>query len=291
MNVHGRQNLIQSVKRWRVDRTAFARIWNQIQKDDCFDLAAQMSFYFALSLFPFFLVLSVVVGWLPSTTVWKSFATWIVDYLPSESRRFVFSTIMSLASGSKGILSFGLVAAVWSASSGFMSLMESLSVAYGCRDTRPYWRQRVIATCATFIAAIFAVACFGLAVLSHWGVGMMPLSLRTWTLPRDIWEVGRWIVTLALMYVGVELMNFLLPAGKRTWRWFSPGTAFVVLTLAASTLGLNIYVQHFSTYPRIYGTLGGVIVLMLWIYVASLILLVGAEADHEMDATGKQGGD
>jgi membrane protein len=259
--------------------------------DDCFDMAAQMSFYFALSLFPFFLVLSVVVGWLPSTTVWKSFATWIVDYLPTESRRFVFSTIMSLASGSKGILSFGLIAAVWSASSGFVSLMESLSVAHGCRDSRSYLRKRVIATGATFLAAIFAMACFGLVVLGRWGVGMMPLSVRSWYLPRDIWEVVRWIVMLALLYVGVELMNCLLPAGKRTWRWLSPGTAFVVLTLVASTMALNVYVQHFSSYPAIYGTLGGVIVLMLWIYFASIILLVGAEADHEIEANGKQGGD
>ena len=120
---------------------------------------------------------------------------------------------------------------------------------------------------------------------------MMPLSVRSWYLPRDIWEVVRWIVMLALLYVGVELMNCLLPAGKRTWRWLSPGTAFVVLTLVASTMALNVYVQHFSSYPAIYGTLGGVIVLMLWIYFASIILLVGAEADHEIEANGKQGGD
>jgi membrane protein len=294
MNAHGRQH----TKRWRVDSTALKRIWDHIQEDDCFDLAAQMSFYFALSLFPFFLVLSVVIGWLPATTAWKSFATWIVDYFPDESRRFIFSTIMSLASGSKSILSFGLVAAVWSASSGFLSLMESLSIAYRCRDTRPYWRQRVIATGATFLAAIFAVACFGIVLLGHWGVRMMPLSLREWNLSRAIWDLLRWIVMLALLYVGVELMNFLLPAGKRTWRWLSPGTAFVVLTLVASTMGLNVYVKHFSTYPAIYGTLGGVIVLMLWIYVASIILLVGAEADHEIaeadneiEAAGEQDGD
>ena len=119
----------------------------------------------------------------------------------------------------------------------------------------------------------------------------MPLSLREWNLSRAIWDLVRWIVMLALLYVGVELMNFLLPAGKRTWRWLSPGTVFVVLTLVAATMGLNVYVKHFSTYPAIYGTLGGVIVLMLWIYVASIILLVGAEADHEIEVAGEQDGD
>ena len=87
--------------------------------------------YFSLALFPFFLVLAVLVGWLPSTSIWKPFATWTVTYLPAESRSLVFSIIVSLSNGSTGILSFGLLSAVWSASLGFVSLMESLSVTYG----------------------------------------------------------------------------------------------------------------------------------------------------------------
>src|SRR5690242_19477793 len=70
----------------------FGCVWQRIQYDDCFDLAAQMSFYFVLSLFPLCLVLAVVVGWLPSSALWKSFATWIVTYLPTDSRQLIFST-------------------------------------------------------------------------------------------------------------------------------------------------------------------------------------------------------
>src|ERR1700722_17084079 len=104
----------------RIDPSILWRIWKQIQADDCIDMAAQMSFYFSLSLFPLFIVLAVVVGWLPSTTLWTSFVTWMVAYLPSDARRLVFSTIMALGNGSPGFLSFGLVATLWSASSGFV---------------------------------------------------------------------------------------------------------------------------------------------------------------------------
>src|SRR5579864_6156769 len=85
-------------------------VWQRIRIDDCFDLAAQMSFYFVLSLFPFCLVLAVIVGWLPSSALWKSFATWIVTYLPADSRQLVFSTILGLVRYPPGFLSFGLIA-------------------------------------------------------------------------------------------------------------------------------------------------------------------------------------
>jgi membrane protein len=86
-----------------------------------------------------------------------------------------------------------------------------------------------------------------------------------------------------VMCIAVDLANYFLPDGNRPWRWLTPGTAFVVLTLVGSSAGFNVYVQHFASYPRIYGALGGFIILMLWIYITFLILLVGAETDHEME--------
>src|SRR3984957_6306880 len=97
-------------------------IWDDFISDDCIDLAAQMSFYFTLSLFPFFIVIAAVVGWLPSTNVWHNLAQWVTDYFPRESRQLIFATIFDLTRGSNGVLSFGVVATIWTASSGFVSL-------------------------------------------------------------------------------------------------------------------------------------------------------------------------
>ena len=259
------------------------RIWQRIQSDHCIDLAAEISFYFSLSLLPFCLVLAMVVGWLPSTLLWKPFATWIVTYLPVESQHVIFSTILGLIDYSAGFLSFGLITALWSASSGFVSLMESLSVVYAGSDSRSYWRKHAIATCVTLLAMVFALACFGLTAFGHWGFEWFSLELRGWSLPRPLWELGRWIVTLIVMCLAVDLVNFVFPDVRRPWHWLTPGTAFVVLTLVASSAGFNLYFRHFNSYPRIYGALGGFIILMLWIYIASLILLIGAETDREVE--------
>src|ERR1700692_2931637 len=119
--------------------------FSRVMEDNILDLAAQVSFYFVLSLVPFLIVLAAIVGWLPSTTLWQSFAQWITDYFPNRSRQAVFATILDLTRGYTGYLSFGLLLAVWSASSGFMSLMEGLSIACCGGDTRRHWKTRAIA--------------------------------------------------------------------------------------------------------------------------------------------------
>src|SRR3984885_12335243 len=100
------------------------KIWDRLNSDDCIDLAAQVSFYFVLSLFPFFLVLASLLGWIPTTDRWDTFADWLTTYFPSQARRTVLTSMLELSHGYASFLSIGLLATIWSASSGFMSLME-----------------------------------------------------------------------------------------------------------------------------------------------------------------------
>lgn len=252
-------------------------------KDGCLDLAAQMAFYFSLSLFPFFIVIAAVVGWLPSTTLWHNLVQWLTAYLPRDARGMVFLTILNLTQKSAGFFSFGLLLTVWTASSGFVSLMESLTVAYGFRETRGFWRKRLIAILAALLAAVFFVGSFALLTFGHWMAGL--ISLRTDEIVRLQlpWEVGRWLASLLLMVLGLDLMNCLLPNHRRCWHWISPGTIFVVFTVTAGSAGFNFYLRHFSSYPKFYGTMAGFIILMSWIYLLSLILLIGAETDSLLE--------
>jgi len=267
--------------RWRMWRWSnFVKaLWGGIVADDCIDLAAQMAFYFSLSLFPLLIVIAALVGLMPSTNLWHNLAQWITDYLPRESRRVVFNTILELTRDSTGFLSFGLVTCLWTASSGFVSLMESLTVAYGVKETRGFWKKRVIAICATFVAAGFLAACFGILTFGRWAAILISFHLR-YVLPFSVpWEIVRWLATLLLMFVGLDLVHFFLPNVKSVWKWWTPGTVFVAFTFVTTSLGFNFYLAHFGNYPRFYGAMAGFIVLMTWAYFGSLILLIGAEAD------------
>lgn len=260
------------------------RVWVRVNDDHLTDMAAEVSFYFVLSLFPFFLVLAAIVGWLPSTDLWQSFAQWVIAYFPRLSRSLVFKTILDLAHGYKGFLSFGLATTLWTASSGFMSLMDALTLVYGGRrDPRSYWKKRLMAITSTLGANVFFILSFGLWTAGEWAITTASIRFQTVVAFEERWKVVWWLLTLVLLCIGLDLLNYFLPAVKRRWRWLTPGTVLVVLSFGLASLGLNLYVHYSPMLPRIYGTLAGFIVLMLWIYISILILLIGAETDRVVD--------
>lgn len=264
-------------------------VWNDVQKDDCLDLAAQMSFYFVLSLFPFLIVIGSIVGWLPSTDLWRGMVQWLTDYLPLRPRLMVFDAILDLTQHNTQFFSFGLVTTIWVASSGFVSLMESLSLAHGFPETRNFWKKRIIAIFATLIGAVFTIATFGLLTFGHFlEVAINPQWHRMLPFPFPS-QLARWLVTLLMMFLGLALINYFLPNANQPWRWLTPGIVFVALGLAMMSLGFNFYLQHFGSYPRFYGAMTTFVILATWIYMASLILLIGAEIDSAVERRSRQG--
>src|SRR6202051_2958936 len=254
--------------------------FSRVMEDDIVDLAAQVSFYFVLSLVPFLIVLAAIVGWLPSTTLWQSFAQWITDYFPNRSRQAVFATILDLTRGYTGFLSFGLLAAVWSASSGFMGLMEALSIACCGRDTRSYWKRRAIATVTTLVASLFCLMAFGLWTLGHWATREIFSDFIFVGTIHFRWSViAWWLGTLLLMFVALTLINHFLPDVKRPWRWFTIGNIFSVTGILIASVGFNLFLQYSPTVPQVYTVLAGFVILMTWIYVANVIILIGTELD------------
>lgn len=255
------------------------RIWRRCSCDSCPDLAAQVSFYFVLSAFPFLLVMSGLLGWISTTSKWAPFAVWLTSYMPMRTQHAVLITMLELGKGYGAFLSFGLVLTIWSASTGFLSLMDALSVAYGVSEHRGYLKRRLIAMCATVVAAVFVVACFAIWSAGHALASVISSDYSYVVLFPVQWKIGRWVATLAMICLGVDLINFFLPAVRPRWRWITAGTAFTVVMFILASILLNLYMAHNSAISRVYGTLASFIFLMFWIYAGSLSLIVGAETD------------
>jgi membrane protein len=253
--------------------------------DDCPDLAAQMSYYFVLAIFPFLIFLAAMVGFLPFTNLWASIVEWMMLYLPRELRQSMLRTVLDLTSGRTSYLSFGLLGTSWAASSGFVALMESLSVAYGVKETRGYWQKRLVALLTLFAASGFFLVCFALMSMGHWLGVLLANRLGTGRSFILFWDIGRWAATLLLLNLGIGLMDYALPNVRRPWRWITPGTAVAVLFSVLATLGFDAYALHFSIYAHAYSALLSFILLVLWIYVASFILLIGAEINSVWEGT------
>lgn len=252
------------------------RFWAGWQVQAATDMAAEVSFYFVLSCFPFLMVLTALLSWMHRTSGWYAFSFWLTDYMPTSARDTVLTTMEELSKDSGGFFSLGLVLTIWSASTGFLSLMDALSKIYGVKDERSYLKRRVIAVCATLVAALFLVICFGVWSAGH----MLAVLLFRDMLPLDThWRLVRWVVTLVMISLAVDLINYFLPRKRLPWRWVTPGTLLTALCFVVASALLSLYANHNPNISRIYGTLTGFIVMMLWIYLLNLSMLLGAQTD------------
>jgi uncharacterized BrkB/YihY/UPF0761 family membrane protein len=131
----------------------------------------------------------------------------------------------------------------------------------------------------------FFVSCFGLWTVGRWAHGTVISEFRSFDLFHTHWKIAWWLFTLFLLCLGIDFINYFLPDCAREWRWLCPGTIFVASAFSLTSLGLDFYLRHSVMFPRVYGTLAGFIILMMWIYISTLILLIGAETDTAVGGT------
>jgi membrane protein len=248
------------------------------------DKAAEVSFYFVLSYFPFLLVVTVLLTWLHKTSGLITFSHWLTNYMPTTARNTVVATIQQLSTDAGRFFSLGLLLTLWSASTGFLSLMQALTDIYGQQERRSYLQRRGIAIITTFVAAIFLLACFGVWRVGHLLGGVVS---RDVVLFSTRWTLIRFGVTLAMICLAADLMNYFLPARRLPWRWVTPGTLLTAFCFVIASALFSVYVNHNANMAKIYGALTGFIVVMLWIYIVTLSILLGAQADAAAMSAGQ----
>ena len=271
-------------RKHRRERVAVLReIWSEIVKDDLIDMAAEMAYFFVLALFPFFIVLAALAGFLPYTNLWTNVTHEIIQHFPSEAQDLALQTLLNLAHKNKTFLSIGFIATVWASSSGLVALMENLSRAYDVPETRGFWKKRLIAIGILVISSAFFFGAFGLLTLGHRVGTFISSELYLGRGARIVWEIFRWSFLLVLLQTGVAIIDNVLPNKRRRWRWITPGTVFATVMLVAGTSGVNFYVRHIGHYSETYGAIGAFFVLMVWIFVSGLTLLIGAEMNAVLE--------
>jgi len=264
-------------------RAFFERLFDRLDADNLTGLSAQVAYYFSLALFPFLIVLGALVGILPFTHSWQAILAWITHYLPSDIQQTAFDTVAGLTKSRGKFLSMGLLGSIWACSGGLTTLMYALNTIYHRTETRSYWKRLLLSVLLLFILALLVIATFGLLSAGHW----LDHRVVSGPGPHGIFLalafVSRWIASLAVSILCISFLDHVLPDRKQSFRWITPGGAIVVLVWVLGTLGFNYYVLHVASYHRTYGILGGFFVLMVWIYIGSLIALIGAEINSELE--------
>jgi membrane protein len=203
--------------------------------------------------------------------------------LPGDTASLVERTLNEILRGaSRGLLSLGALAAWWAAASGTASIATALNVANGRVDRRPWWLRRLTALILTLVLAVFTLTALLLLVfgerigevLARW-VGLGPVFTMLWT-------VLHWPAAALLGLSGITLLYTLGPAVRPAWSLVTPGSLFALVAWLAMSFALRTYVAYFHDYNATYGSIGGVILLMLWLYLSGVALLVGAEINVEI---------
>lgn len=270
------------------------RVWLDIYEGTLFTRTAALSYYFLLALFPLLLCLTTVFGFLAErgTRLRGELLGYFSRVLPASAYTLVYTTVDEISrNATGGKLSFSLVAALWAASSGVVAIGDGLNGSYGVRESRAWWRVRVGAIGLTIALAVLLL--FALALVLYGGE--LGSIFAEYFSQGDEFLIVWGIVRIPLMIVFVLLAFALLyyfaaDLREQKWYWITPGSVIgVALWLAVSSL-FRLYLRYFDSYSVTYGSLGAVIVLMLWFYLTGAAILVGGKINAEIEQAAARAG-
>jgi membrane protein len=269
--------------------------WNAMFDDNLLGRSAELGFYFIFALFPTLVTACSILGLAARSAV--NFYQHLLQYLwivvpPSALGTVLQAFNQTTAAASSGKLTFGLAAALWSASVGFSAIQDSLNLVYRVKETRPYWKARLSAIGITFVLSIvitlmltslltadFLARLARLHIYHHFLAASAAISLRT---------MG-WLVATGFLSLLFALIYYFGPDVKVChWHWLTPGSAIGMLGWLVASLGLRMYVHYINNYSATYGSLGTVIILLTWFYLSGLMLLLGGEINSEIEAAVKE---
>jgi membrane protein len=270
---------LASLKRRITGLGAAARAtWRVMQKNHTLAIAAGLSYYFLLSLFPAMIFAAAVLGYLPLPHLFDQLLYGLSKVMPADSMTVVRKTLQGVFVPNRaGLLSFGMLFTLWSTSGGFAAIIEGLNVAYDVPETRPIWRTRLLAIGLTFLVGALMVIALGALIVGPEFGNWVARHTGTTVLFAWMWPHLRWLLAVSFTVLAVELLYFLAPNIKQRFWAALPGAIFAVSAWIVVSLGLGIYLREFPNYNKTYGSLGAVIALMLWFYLSGIVLLVGAE--------------
>ena len=272
-------------------RAVASRIGKAVYADRLFGHAAELGFYFLFAVFPTLFCASSILGLVARSAhqVYDRLLDHLALVIPSSALGTVLDTFnQTTIAASSGKATFGLVAAVWSASIGISAIQDSLNIVYKIEDSRSYFIARLHAIGLTIVLTIIislGLACLlggdYLATLARLGLDDPHLAMAATIAAR---VMGLTMAT-ALLNLSFAVIYYWAPdLKKRRWHWLTPGGALGLLGWFLASLGLRAYLHYFDNYSVIYGSLGAVIILLTWFYITGLMLLLGAAINSEIEA-------
>jgi membrane protein len=260
------------------------RTAKEASEDDCLGLAAQLAYYFFLALFPAFLFILAIASFFPLTNFIDDVVRVLRPIAPAEILTFFEDQLRRLSNAdSGGILTIGILGAIWSSSAALVAIIGSLNRAYDIEEGRPWWKVRLTAIGLTLALALLMLISFSLIVAGPTVAERLASSFGFGPVFEWTWKIVQWPFAFLLVSTAVGLVYYFAPDAEQDWVWITPGAVVGTLLWVIVSLAFKLYVANFADYNATYGAVGGIIVLLLWFYISGLAILVGAEMNAEIE--------
>ena len=260
--------------------------WSQVMKrtvkdlvdDHCVGLAAQLAFYFLLALFPALLFFVVLIGYLPIENAVSELLAALAPVAPRELLDLLQGQLNQITEGSSvSLLTVGVLGALWSSSSAMVAIIDALNRAYNVPEWRSWWKRRLVAIVLTIALALFIIVSLAFILIGPAMASSAAERLRLAPEVAYVWSLVRWPVMIFCVVLGMDLVYHFAPNRRGRWEWVTPGALLATTLWILSSFAFKLYSSNFGHFAAKYGAIGGAIVTMLWFYVSSVAILIGAE--------------
>jgi len=259
--------------------------FQEISKDSLVNKASSLAYNFMLAIFPGVIFIFTLIPYIPIDGFQDQLMNLLALVLPGNAFMAVETTLQEIIKKQNGgLLSFGFVAALFFATNGISNLMQAFNKSSLIIETRGWLKQRLVAINLTLL--MFFALLFGLAIMTvgEYAVVLIKPELQF----RDsFWlylvDIVRWVCLIGIYFITISLLYRYGPAHTKKWKLFSPGSWFATALAVLTFWGFGIYINNFSNYNKLYGSIGTLIVIMIWLYLNSLIILLGFELNASIE--------
>jgi len=267
----------------------------QVEEDNVWNGAAALAFYLVLAIFPALIFLLSVLPYLPIPNLDREIMDLLHRALPGEAAALLESTVQSLLHERQGgLLSLSFLGTIWAASLGMYAIMRQLNITYKVKEARSFIKGRATAMLLTLMFGLLVIGGFALIVLGgllhDWLAHFMG-----WSTPLQVaFAALRWALVLLFLLLGFAFVYYFGPNVQQKFRWITPGSVIGTALLIATSLLFRVYIANFANYEATYGSIGAVVILMLWLYAAGAVLLLGSAVNVAIEKHlpgGKQPGE
>lgn len=268
---------------WQLAR----RVFHGIQEDDLFGRASELAYNFLLALFPLLLFVLTLFGLFASRSreLQNSLLSYFADFLPPAAFQLLKAiTIEMAANATSGKLTFGVALTLWFASGGTSSMISTLDAIYHVRESRSWFRGRIIALGLTIAILVLLITSLLIVLVGGHFTDWVGMKLHLTSIVVIVWKGLQWLAVVLFLTLSFSLIYYFGPSlEQRRWHWITPGSIFGGCLWLAASAGLRVYLHFFNTYTATYGSLAAMMILLVWLYVTGLAFLIGGEINAQIE--------